>query len=271
MPPKPTSRRSPRASPRPERNSPRPSPRDSSGKGSPRGQKRKASPRGLFQKLICDMCISYVLIKLFLLPLILVSSRKLRERSVDESKFVSHDPCDTALHPLINFTLRRIFWEPLDVLRTQPRGMSVKQKIEAHVEYPPDAVLFKLWQNDREEYDRIKREMFSHPKCGGMDFFTEGLYTELRKHGNEEFHEGKSYVSYSNALESANSVKRTLDKEPFGNTRFELPTYYEEPNNSTIHYRVRMCNTIAICLITLCLLLPGPVKRFFLQSESLQF
>ena len=55
MPPKPTSRRSPRASPRPKRNSPRPSPRDSSGKGSPRGQKRKASPRGLFQKLICDM------------------------------------------------------------------------------------------------------------------------------------------------------------------------------------------------------------------------
>ena len=80
-----------------------------------------------------------------------------------------------------------------------------------------------------------------------MDLLTKMLYTQLKKHGNE-FHEGRSYVSHTDALESPNAIKRTLEKERFGNTRFDLPKYCEEPSN--VYLRVSAyCYMEVLCAI----------------------
>ena len=162
----------------------------------------------------------------------------MKEVTVNEDDFVSHDPSDTGFNKLTNWGINCVLWGPEDIIKKKPRGIIVNKKIEGHEEYPPDVVLYELWRENRKEYDRLKKQLFTQPKCVGMDFFTEVLYTQLKSHDNKEFHEGKAYVSYSDALESPNSVRRTLNKEQFGNTRFNLPRYDEEPDNTLLNIRV---------------------------------
>ena len=101
MSPQPSSRRSPRFCPATSSTSssycsPRGSPRpiaedkDCGHNDSPRGQKRKAtSPLREFLKKLCRLCVCFWF-DFFVFMSATVS--QLRERYVDESEYVSHDP-----------------------------------------------------------------------------------------------------------------------------------------------------------------------------------
>ena len=73
-----------------------------------------------------------------------------------------------------------------------------------------------------------------------MDFFTEGLYTNL-KDNSTEFYEDEIFVSYKTSLDSPDAVKRSLDLEQFGNTRFRVPKFTEETGAGKLNIAVRVC------------------------------
>lgn len=80
---------------------------------------------------------------------------------------ISLSPEDSGFHPLVHAGFKASLYGPEHVLkstRTPPQGMTVDEKENAQVSYPPDKIIQDMWKNNRKEYERLKTEMFAHPK-----------------------------------------------------------------------------------------------------------
>lgn len=141
----------------------------------------------------------------------------------------STDRQDTGLNPIENaalFALTKGPEEELKCIYKDLKGMSDAEKGEGGIPlYPPDITIQRLWRDDRQRYDALKKAMHDNPKCKNMDVFTESLYTSLHATTQHDY-ERKVSVSYKDALDGVGSEKRVLDKETFG--RFNVPTFEEE-------------------------------------------
>jgi hypothetical protein len=186
-----------------------------------------------------------------------------REDMALRSDIFSTGRRDTGLHTIENIPIFAYAKGPDEDLKCHFKdleGMTNEEKNEGGKPlYPPDITIQKLWRENRDRYEMLKKEMHRNPKCADLDVFTEGLYTALRG-STQEGYERKTWVSYHDALGGPGDQKRELDKEIF--RRFVLPTYAEEACSHLVNVDVSVksyynlllltCNIVRLLKVLLC-------------------
>ena len=97
----------------------------------------------------------------------LVGSKRKAERPAVVESDISLSPDDSGFHPLIHTAFKVAMYGPEHILKStqaHPQGMTVAEKESGQISYPPDKIIQDMWKNNRKEYERLKTEMFAHPK-----------------------------------------------------------------------------------------------------------